>query len=139
MSAILQEVKAYYEELRQRKGRLALALLVFLGLFMVSIRYSYNGINRHFLNFTFLCLITGALLVCPRLKKWYLTWPTILLYIILIPQKMFQRIELPVHDMSRIQPGAKFANVLIILLVYAIFLLIFQHIRFALGGGVLLF
>ncbi|MCM1539690.1 MAG: LTA synthase family protein [Blautia sp.] len=135
MHAILQGIKVYGEDIWKRKGRLALALVVFAGLYAASFHYLYDGLNKRFLIFSFLCLAISALIVCPRPKNLYLALPAVLVYLLVIPEKMFQRIEIPVHDMSELQGGAVLANVLIILLVYAILLLVSQHSRFALGGG----
>lgn len=84
--------------------------------------------------------MTGGLWVCPRLKQRLPAALLVLLYVIFVPVKLFQRIELPVQDMSGMLRGAGFANYLIILLIYALFLLLFHRINFAfLGGNLLLF
>ena len=135
METFQQKLIAYAEEIRNRKIRLILSIFVSLILFIVSCHYLYDGINKRFLVYTLLSLLTGGLLVCPRPQLPKFCVPLLLLYLLLIPRKMFQRMELPLHDMPKIRDGALFANILIILLVYAILLLIFQRVRFALGGG----
>lgn len=127
--------KEYVGKIWQRKVRLILAVIVFIALFGLSFHYLYDGINKRFIIFSMLSFLTGALIVCPRVEKWYLSAPLILLYLVMVPQKLFQRIELPVHDMSRIQDGAELANIFIIFLIYAIVLLISQKVSIALGGG----
>lgn len=128
-------IQEYGRGILKRKIRLLLALLVSAGLLAVSCHYLYDGFNKRFVIFVLLCLGTGALLVCPRPKRWYTAVPVLGCYLLFVPLKIFQRIELPVHDMGRIQAGAKLANVFVIFLVYAVFLLVFQRIRFALGIG----
>lgn len=132
---IQRNIKEFGMKIWKRKIRLLIAVLVFMTLFSCSMYYLYDGINKRFMMFTMISLLTGFLVVCPRLEKWYLSFPMIVLYFVIIPRKMFQRIELPVHDMSRIQEGAELANIFIIIFIFAIFLIIFQRVSFALAGG----
>lgn len=135
METFQQKSSAYIREILDRKVRLILSVLISLFLFIVSSHYLYDGISKRFLIYTLLCLLTGALIVCPRPRHPGFCVPLVFFYLLLIPRKMFQRMELPLHDMSKLRDGALFANILIILLVYAILLLVFQRVRFALGGG----
>lgn len=135
MNTLLLKLKTYGMEIWSKKGRLVLSLLVFISLFTISCYYLFEGINKRFILFTLLSFLTGAFLVIPRLKKWYWALPVVLVYLAVIPRKIFQRIELPVHDMSGMQEGAELANIFIILLIYAVCLLIFRRVRFALAGG----
>lgn len=135
MNTLLLKFKICGKQIWERKGRLVLAALVVVSLFAVSCYYLFEGINKRFILFTLLSLLTGVFLVLPRLKKWYWALSVVLVYLAVIPRKIFQRIELPVHDMSGMQEGAELANIFIILLIYAICLLIFRRVRFALAGG----
>lgn len=125
----------YMAEIKKRKIRILLAILAFLGLFMTSCHYLYDGINKRLLVYTFLCLCTSALILCPRPKSPYVSSFILLLYIIWVPRKMFQRMELPIHDMAKLKDGAMLANLFIIFLLYAILLLICQRICLSLGIG----
>lgn len=131
----IQEIQEYVGNFRKRKIRLLLALLVSASLLTVSSCYLYDGFNKRFVIYVVLSLGTGVLLVCPRPDRWYTAVPVLGCYLLLAPIKIFQRMELPVHDMSRIGEGVKLANVFIILFIYAVILLFFQRIRFALGIG----
>lgn len=135
MTVLLQAVENYGRRIWGRKGRLFLAVISSAILLAGSFRYLYNGVNKLFWVFILFSLLAGALLVCPKPEKWYLTLPLAALYVILVPQKIFQRMELPLHEMNYLREGAEFVNILIILLVYAILLLLFQRIHLALGGG----
>ncbi len=121
--------------IKERKIRVIVAGVIFLVLFLLSCKYLYTGINKRFILFSGLCFATAFFMVCPRLKKWYLSAGALGIYLILVPLKIFQRIELPIHDMGRILEGAELANVLIIFLVYGVCLLILQRIPYALAGG----
>lgn len=139
MKNIQQKAKSYIRELQSRKVRLLLSLFVSLTLFLISWHYLYSGFNKRLLLFTLLSALTGMLIVCPRPRSPRICVPLVLLYLLLVPRKLFQRMELPIHDMSKIRIGALFANILIILLLYAVLLLVFQRVRFALGiGGIVL-
>ena len=132
---LLCSVKDYVKEALSHKCRLAVGILVSVVLFVVSTIYLFEGIDKHFIIYSALCLMTGAFFFLPKLKKWYFAMPVILLYLIMVPQKMFQRIELPNNDLSGLLDGARFANVLIILLVFSVFLLLFQRTGLAFSVG----
>ena len=136
---VLKVGKEYIRQTRDRKVRLILAVIVSAVLILLSSHYLFTGINKSFFLYIALSLLTGVLLVLPRPKRWYLAVPPVVLYICIIPQKLFQRLELPVQDLSGMLKGAEFVNVLIILLVYAVFLLIFQRVCYAFLGGNILF
>lgn len=105
MRVILQHLRNVWKEVKRRKVRLAIAVLVATCLFVISTHYLYSGINKRLLVYTVLSLGVGVFLACPRLKKWYLSCLCVIGYLCFVPRKMFQRMELPVHDMSRIQGG----------------------------------
>lgn len=132
---LLLEAENYIREIRRRKIRLLLAAAAALFLFIPSCIYLYDGINKRFLLYTFLCLGVGVFIVCPRPQKKSWSFFFVLLYLLLIPLKIFQRMELPVHDMSKIMSGATLANIFIILLLYAVLLLVSQHVNIAFGAG----
>ena len=133
-------IRQTFAEIWSRKGRLVAGVTISLALYLISGYYLFEGLNKRFLLYTALSLMTGGFLVCPRLKRMLPAALLVLLYVVFVPVKIFQRIELPVHDMSGFLKGAEFANYLIILLIYALFLLLFQRINYAfLGGNLLLF
>lgn len=137
---IRNATKRIFMEIGHRKGYLAVGIAISLALFLLSCHYLFEGFNKRFFLYTALSLMTGGLWVCPRIKQRLPAALLVLLYVIFAPVKLFQRIELPVQDMSGMLRGAGFANYLIILLIYALFLLLFHRINFAfLGGNLLLF
>ena len=137
---VLNAGKEYISQIRDRKVRFILAVIVSAVLILLSSYYLFCGINKRFFLYIALSLLTGALLLLPRLKHWYLAVPLVVLYVCFVPRKLFQRLELPVQDLNGMLKGAGFVNVLIILLVYAVLLLLFQRTCYAfLGGNLLLF
>lgn len=101
----LEMAKDYLKQAGERKIRLVVAVLVSAALFAVSSVYLYEGFNKRLIIYTLLSLGTGALIVLPRLKRWYVSCPVVLLYVLMVPQKLFQRIELPVHNMEKLLGG----------------------------------
>lgn len=135
MEEILQKIQRYAQVIAARKKRLVLAVIISISLFTVSYHYLYEGINKRFLIIAALCIFTGALIVCPKPEWRYFDVLFIGFYLLLVPRKMFQRMELPVHDLAGMADGAEIENIAIILLIYAVLLLITQRIYIALGGG----
>lgn len=131
----LQEMKAYLTAALSKKRRIGVGCLVSVILFVLSSHYLFDGFNKRFIIYSVLCLLTGALLILPRLKRWYLALAAVAAYLIFVPRKMFVRIELPCYDLNDMLPAAELANVFIILLVFAVFLLLFQRVKFAFAGG----
>lgn len=133
-------IKQIFAVVWHRKERFVAGVTISLALFLISGYYLFEGFNKRFLLYTAFSLVTGGLLVCPRLKRVFPAALLVLLYVVFVPVKLFQRIELPVQDMNGLLNGAEFANYLIILLIYALFLLLFQRINYAfLGGNLFLF
>ena len=135
MKAVIQFAAEYWNTLWKRKWRFFAAIAVSAILFMISSYYLYNGINKRFMVYTALCVTCGIFIVLPRIERWYLSLIPIVGYLLVVPRKVFERIELPVHDMGRIQPGVPLGNVMIVLLVYLLCLLVFQRVRYAFGIG----
>lgn len=131
----LQPVRDYVKDALGHKWRIGFGILVSAILFGISTIYIFEGIDKRFIIYSVLCLMTGAFFFLPRLKKWYFVFPIVLLYLVFVPQKMFQRIELPNNDLGRLLDGAQLANVLIILFVFSVFLLLFQRTGPALAFG----
>ncbi|MCD7862726.1 MAG: LTA synthase family protein [Lachnospiraceae bacterium] len=136
MHILIQRMKTFGKESLSHKVRLAAGLLATVVLFLLSVHFLYAGeINKQFLVFTALCLTVGFFIICPRLKDWRLSLPVVIVYLVFVPKRMFERIELPVHDLSNLRSGAQLANILIILLVFAVLLLVFQRVNLALSVG----
>ena len=132
---MLECFQNYAEKIMRRKKWFLPAILISVILFSISTYYLYSGINKRFILYSLLSLGTGVLLVCPRVENIYVSFLSIILYLVTVPSRIFRRMELPLYDMTGLLEGAELVNVLIILLVYAIFLLILQRVRFALGGA----
>ena len=132
-------VRAYGQSILHRKLRIILGAAVSLALFLFSSHYLFDGFHKRFIIYSALSLLTGAFIILPRFKSWYLSIPVVLLYLVYVPQKMFERIELPVHDLSQLIEGSELVNIMIIYLIFAFFLLILRRVNLAFGvSGILL-
>ena len=131
----VKSVRVYIKEALSHKWKLVMGITVSIVLYVISTHYLFEGINKGFIVYSALCLMTGAFFFLPKLKKWYFVFPLVILYLFLVPLKMFQRIELLNHDLSMLRDGARLANVLIILLVFSVLLLLFQRTGIALAAG----
>ncbi len=123
------------EKLQFHKIRLAVGCALTVILWCISFVYLRDAGVKKIVIFTALSIGCGVLIVLPRIQVWYLQLLLLAGYLWYVPQKIYERTELPVHDMSRIQPGVQIATILIILFLYAALLLLTQRIRFALSIG----
>jgi len=119
------------------KAKLLWALLVAILLWGISFHYLYSGLNKRLILFTGICLLIGYLFAFPIPEK--LKIPATVLYLLYVPYKTFTRMELPIHDMALMRQGAALVNVMIILVVLAVAVILFQRVHLGLGiGGILL-
>lgn len=86
---ILSAAKGYMKEAINRRAVLVLGAAISLILFFLSSHYLFDGFNKRFFVYTALCLMTGAVIILPRLKKWYLSLPLIVFYLLLVPKRLF--------------------------------------------------
>lgn len=135
MEMILRYLGEYCNKLKNRKKYILTAAVMTIALFVLSSCFLYTGINKRFVLYTFLCIGCGLFIALPRVEKWYFNSVLLVGYLLVVPKKIFERIELPVHNMERIQPGIPLGSICIILLVYVLCLLLFQRVRYALGIG----
>lgn len=125
----------YFNHMKEHKVRIVIAAVTTIVLYVVSSIFLFSGINKNFIMYSGLCIVIGGLIAFPRIKAWYVNAFMLVVYLLVVPKKLFERIELPTHTMIRIQPGVYLANIFIILFIFFICLLLFQRIRFALGIG----
>lgn len=121
------------------KIRIFIGICISCLLFAISWNYLYSGINKRLLLFAFLAFATGFFIAFPMPYARYLSVPISLLYLLYVPKKMFERIELPIHDMSGLMDGAYLVNELVILMIFVILFFLFQRAQYAFGiGGILI-
>ncbi len=120
------------------KIRLIAGILAAVILWSISFHYLGDQGSKRIIIFTALSIGIGLLIILPRLKAWYLNALFLIGYLAYVPKKIFERTELPIHDMSRIQPGVLLATALILITIYAVALLLTQRVGWALCIGTLI-
>lgn len=140
MEEVCKDAQRYFQKTYANKPRIVTGVVVSLVLFLLSMHYLYDGFDKQFFVMTFLCLMTGILLILPKFENRILQWLTLLLYLGYVPGKMFERIELPLQDLSTLRDGARLVNLFIILFLYALILFLSQRvsIAFSVSNGILL-
>ena len=106
---------------------------------MIIPLFLYPGNAVHMAIGVLLSICAGLLIV---FKPFSLKVSAIILavYVLLVPAALFDRMELPIHDMTNMMPLAKLVTVGIFFALYSVFYVIFQHasLSFAVGNSILL-
>lgn len=126
MQEILQKV-------RKQPLRMAAAAVVSIGMLLMTF-FMLGGVTKHILIGAVLSIGSGLLLLLPQFPN-KISVPLFVGYFLFVPLKIFQRIELPIHDMSRLQDGAAALNVWLLLCIYFLLFLICQRTEIALTAG----
>lgn len=135
MLNLKKKIYDYLCNAKEHKIKICFAVITMLILYIISSVSLYSGINKQFIIYSALCFLIGVFIALPRIKVWYINLLMLIIYLLFVPKKMFERMELPTHTMERIQPGVYLANIVIIIFIFSICLLVFQRVRFALGIG----
>lgn len=140
INKVLVTFHKYIEKIWSRKVRLVIGGGISLFLFLISWHYLFEGINKRFFVFTALSLLTGVFFVLPKMENLYLSIGAVFCYLMVVPARIFWRIELPNYDLSDLTSGAQLANIIIVLAFFCVLLLLFQRtgIAFAVGNFCLL-
>lgn len=96
--------------------------------------FAWDGIGKRLIICMGLSLLSGLLLLLPKLSNW-ISVPMLIVYLLYVPQKSFQRLELPMQDMSRLVDGAELLTVAFIICAYLLIFVLTQNSAAALGGG----
>ncbi len=102
-------------------------------LMAVLTAFSWDEIFKRLIICTGLTVLSGLLVLLPKLPN-RISIPLLAVYLCYVPVKIFQRMELPVHDMSRILDGAAELTAAFIICVYLLIFLFTQNCGAALGG-----
>ncbi len=134
----LNAIISYLKSTKKRNiciGAIAAVLLITLSFINMKDILSF----RKALTVIFLSISTGIFIALPKIKNTVFNLVCMALYLIFVPKKMLDRIEVPLTDnLNELRSGAILANILIILLIFAFFLLVTQRVNLALGIGSLL-
>lgn len=107
------------------------AVMVFISILTV---FAWDGIPQRMVICLGLSVVCGILLLLPKLSNW-ISVPLLAIYLYCVPLKIFQRMELPMHDMDRIMDGVAQLTIAFIICVYLLIFLFTQSSAVALGAG----
>lgn len=130
---MIEKVKEGVIDLRKKPLRL-LASAAVMVLMCILTAYAWDGIPKRLLICVGMTVLSGLLLLLPKLSNW-ISVPLLAVYLCYVPLKVFQRMELPMHDMSGLVDGAELLAVTLILCVYLLVFLFTQSSAAALGVG----
>lgn len=119
--------------LRKSPQRIIFSAMIFV-LMATLTAFSWDGISKRLIICMGLALLSGILILLPKLPN-RISIPLLAVYLLYVPLKTFQRMELPVHDMSAIMDGVTELTVAFIICVYLLIFLFTQSTAAALGGG----
>jgi len=116
--------------------------IVFSTIFMVFMLilsfFAWDGIPKRMIICLGLTLLSGILLLLPKLTN-RISVPLLVLFLFYVPRKIFQRMELPVQDMSRIMDGVEELTIAFIICAFLLIFLVTQSSAAALGAGSVFF
>lgn len=127
----------YGRRISDHRIRLAAGILSGILLFWLS-RLLIGGDLKRALICAALSIGTGLFILLPEWDE-RINIPLILLYFYYVPLKLFQRTELPFHDMSRLFEGVQTISVWLIICLYLLMFLVTQKTNLALGIGNILY
>lgn len=107
------------------------AVMVFMSILTA---FAWDGIPKRMVICLGLSIVCGILLLLPKLSNW-ISVPLLAIYLCCVPLKIFQRMELPMHDMDRIMDGVAQLTIAFIICVYLLIFLFTQSSAVALGAG----
>ena len=103
-------------------------------LVMVAPILLFSGNVWHIVAGIMLALCTGLLIIGERFSL-KLSFVTLGVYLLVVPAILFDRMELPIHNMSHMMPLAKAVTVGIFFALYCFFFILFQRISAAIAAG----
>lgn len=130
---MLQRFKKEICDIRNHPIKIVLSVLT-LALMSVLTALAWDGVIKRLIICVMLTVLSSILLLTPRLSNW-ISIPLLAVYLFYVPMKIFQRMELPIHDMSKIMDGVTELTIAFIICVYLLVFLFTQSSAAALGGG----
>lgn len=130
---MIQRLKDEICSIRKKPVKIVFSVSV-LVIMSVLTAFAWNGSVKRLMICAALTVLSSILLLMPRLSN-RISIPLLAVYLYYVPVKIFQRMELPMHDMSRIMDGVTELTVALIICVYLLVFLFTQNSSAALGGG----
>ncbi|MCM1216464.1 MAG: hypothetical protein NC331_12935 [Lachnospiraceae bacterium] len=128
-----ERIKEGFGSICKKPLNIVLSALMVTFMSVLSI-LAWDGIAKRLVICVGLTVISGLLLLLPRMSN-RITVPLLAIYLFYVPVKIFQRMELPICDMSSISDGVEEATVAFIICAYLLVFLFTQNSAVALGAG----
>lgn len=129
----IDRIQREIREIRNRPVCIIFSIVI-MSMMMALTVGAWDGIPKRLVICIGLSILSGFLLLLPRLTNW-VSVPLLALYLYVVPLKIFQRMELPIQDMSKLMDGAAELTVAFIIAVYLLVFLFTQSTAAALGAG----
>lgn len=130
---MVQRIREEIKNLRNHPIKIVFSVITLI-LMSTLTAFAWNGSAKRLIICAGFAVISSILLLMPRLSNW-ISIPLLAVYLCYVPMKIFQRMELPIHDMSRIMDGVTELTVAFIICVYLLVFLFTQSSAVALGAG----
>ena len=128
-----EKIREEIRNLRQKPARLIFS--IFVTVFMLVLTsLAWDGGTKRLVVCIGLALLSGFLLMLPKLSNW-ISIPLLAVYLYFVPTRIFVRMEIPVHDLSRIMDGVQLLTVAFIIGAYLLVFLFTQNSAAALSAG----
>lgn len=130
---MVQRIKEEIKSIRNNPVRIVISVSI-MAVMSVLTAFAWDGVTKRLIICAGLIVLSGILVLLPRLSNW-ISIPLLAVYLWYVPMKIFQRMELPIHDMSSIMDGVAELTVAFIICVYLLVFLFTQNSAAALGAG----
>ena len=133
ISGIREKLKDNMKNMRRKTARILFSAFV-TSFMLVLAAFAWDGMPKRLAICVCLALLSGIFLILPGLSN-RISLPLLAVYLCFVPKKIFVRMEIPVHDTSRIMDGVVPLTIAFILCVWLLFFIFTQSSAVALGVG----
>lgn len=133
LQRMLEKAKQGLGNGKDRRLRLFFSLAVLMSMSALT-ALAWDGIGKRLAICAGLAVLSSILPLLPEPPNW-IALPFLALYLYFVPMKIFQRMELPVQDMSAIKGSAAELTAAFVICGYLLAFLLTQSTAIALGAG----
>lgn len=130
---MVERVKGGIRDIRNHPVKMALSAFVMVVMSALTV-LAWDGITKRLMVCMGLTVLSGFFLLMPKLQNGKALF-FLALYLVYVPMKIFQRMELPMQDMSLMADGAAELTAAFIICVYLLAFVLTQNSAAALGAG----
>ncbi len=130
---MIDKIRGEIRNIGKKPAKIVFSVTILIFMLILTV-FAWDGIPKRLVICLGLSVLSGLLLLLPRLPN-RISIPLLALYLYFVPMKTFQRMELPMQDMSRIVDGAAQLTIAFIICAYLLVFLFTQSSAAALGAG----